>query len=374
MSEFGVEAVMEIRPSSRSLREAKATIEDEIGDLEVDITATVDDAGGGGGRASRDRAMSRRLQDKQLDHLRSVVDAGEENLELDQDRNTILREMLETMEAGNYAQATDRDGGKPPRGRRGRDVGLGLGALGVALLSLIGSGAASGAPTEDPNALPIPPEEAPGGSPGPTPVTSPNSLPRGTGLTPGDGTGTPSPTPGPGGNDSPMPNIGPEEIVGGAAAGASAYGLSKGISQLLGGASGVAQSVFSGAPAAVAAGAAKDSQNKPRDQQGWLEKIFGDAFESTGVGGASSPAAFINMQSALETGQNLGDGGGNRAGERQRQRRGGPPENINVNVTLEGATERDVRDAMEKAKEEAVNEVAGGFSGGGSGSNRLTRR
>jgi len=47
--DFSTEAVFDATVATGSLRDARATIEDELGDIEVEVAAAVDSDSGGGG-------------------------------------------------------------------------------------------------------------------------------------------------------------------------------------------------------------------------------------------------------------------------------------------------------------------------------------
>lgn len=104
MTDFATEATFEAVIDSASLRDARQTVEDELGDIEVEVAAQTSGAGGAGGgeMASRDRAMGRKLQSQQLDTL-------DENLGLDEERNDLLQEIVETE--AKVAAQTDSGGG-----------------------------------------------------------------------------------------------------------------------------------------------------------------------------------------------------------------------------------------------------------------------
>lgn len=132
MTEFETGALLELEVSQQSLREARATIEDDLGDVEVDVSATAaDDVSGGGSRiAGRERAMSRQLSNNQLSVLQEIDDRGEDMHTLAIERNELLADLVDEMESGNRASARSGGGGLG-------GVGLALG--GVTLAAGLGS-------------------------------------------------------------------------------------------------------------------------------------------------------------------------------------------------------------------------------------------
>lgn len=133
MSEFSSEVELVVRPEPSSLRSTRTTIQKEIGDVEVTVAPDVQGAsskvssGSGGSRiAGRERAMSRQLQSAQNDHLAY-------NVELDETRNDLLRELIDETESGNFTRA--RMGGLGGLGMLGG--GLGLAAAGAAMAPAI---------------------------------------------------------------------------------------------------------------------------------------------------------------------------------------------------------------------------------------------
>lgn len=131
MASFDTEAVFEAVVDSSSLRSARDKIESELGDVEVQVTAQTGSSGGG--KAPRDRAMSRRLQDQQLDAL-------DEGLGLDEERNRLLEQLVDSQEQDTYNRAS---GG---RGGMGSALGMLGGIAGLGMAGIVGavSGAGGG--------------------------------------------------------------------------------------------------------------------------------------------------------------------------------------------------------------------------------------
>lgn len=139
MSDFSTSFELEAQVSQRSLRSARSTIEDELNDVTVDVDASASNqmSSGGTRMAGKERAMSRSLLSDQAQQLSTLADHIQENLGLNEERNDILRDILDAQEL------TAREDG----GDRFRLPGLG-GAIGMAgggllIAALVGQGLAS---------------------------------------------------------------------------------------------------------------------------------------------------------------------------------------------------------------------------------------
>ena len=131
MTDFSVAATLEAQVSQSSLRSARQEIEDELGGIEVDISASVaDQIASGSGAAATDGGQP--LASSQLEtattYLDTATDELSENLGLNEERNTILRELLDAQEL-----AAQESGGNN-RLRLGSVGGLLSGGLGIAAL------------------------------------------------------------------------------------------------------------------------------------------------------------------------------------------------------------------------------------------------
>ena len=153
MTEFSTEAVFEATVSSSALKSARQTVEDELGNMEVQVAAQVEKGGdSGGGNPARDRAMGRRNQSRQIDALtdiqasvseqptsEAILDEWETEHQLDETRNELLRDLADAQEQQNYDQSA--------RGARGGNglgklLGVAVGARALSALSAV-AGAAS---------------------------------------------------------------------------------------------------------------------------------------------------------------------------------------------------------------------------------------
>jgi len=154
----GVE--LDVTVSSSSLRSARKTIEDGLGDVEATVSPNgpAYSGGGSGGSevASREAAMSRQLLSSQNNKLDSVTDSWGENLELNERRNFLLEELLEATGSGEGGGLD----GPTPRGNGGLLGGLAGGAalLGLGALTIGGLGLGKLSDIEVPD---IPPLEVP---------------------------------------------------------------------------------------------------------------------------------------------------------------------------------------------------------------------
>lgn len=415
MPSFDTEAVFEARVSQRSLRDARATIEDELGGIEVDVAAPTS----GNEIASRERAMSRQLQDQQLDTLAGisdqlendrVLDEWEVEHELSRERNLLLEQLLEQSEKDSFNKALNGGGGL---GGVGALAGVAGVALGGGLISFlqdfkfdapdipdVGYDGPASIPVDAPDSIPvdspesipvdIPPIPPLGIDPPPFSVPIPVAEPGEGGETGGgsdtttspdtDGTGTTDvppnpfiepdsvadPTSSPGDTPSYFPSRAPgaEVVVGGIAAGSALGAAAKYGSRAARGAKGAA-GVAAGAPAAVAADAARDAKSTPRGQQSWLERLIDDALpDNLGSGASTTPiaAAGVGMGANM-----LMDA--NRSG--QRQQTGDVNLNASPTFNLQGVSRRDLDRTLDQMKSELLSEVEKKLGGGGSG--RLRR-
>ncbi|QLK25408.1 hypothetical protein HYG81_15140 [Natrinema zhouii] len=120
MAEFSTSATIDVQVSPGSLREARGTIEDELGGAQVDVSSST--GGGSGGRmAGRERAMGRQLQTETNNHLT-------ENLDLNRERNELLRRLVDINEKD--AQTSRGGGGM------GGALGLAIGGIGLGSMLL----------------------------------------------------------------------------------------------------------------------------------------------------------------------------------------------------------------------------------------------
>gem|GEM_PF-2433127 len=127
MTEFSTEAVFEATVSSSSLKSARQTVEDELGNMEVQVAAQVEKGGdSGGGNPARDRAMGRRNQSRQIDALtdiqasvseqptsEAILDEWETEHQLGETRNELLRDLADAQ----VEKGGDSGGGNPARDR-----------------------------------------------------------------------------------------------------------------------------------------------------------------------------------------------------------------------------------------------------------------
>jgi len=127
VTEFSTEAVFEATVSSSSLKSARQTVEDELGNMEVQVAAQVEKGGdSGGGNPARDRAMGRRNQSRQIDALtdiqasvseqptsEAILDEWETEHQLGETRNELLRDLADAQ----VEKGGDSGGGNPARDR-----------------------------------------------------------------------------------------------------------------------------------------------------------------------------------------------------------------------------------------------------------------
>jgi len=127
VTEFSTEAVFEATVSSSALKSARQTVEDELGNMEVQVAAQVEKGGdSGGGNPARDRAMGRRNQSRQIDALtdiqasvseqptsEAILDEWETEHQLGETRNELLRDLADAQ----VEKGGDSGGGNPARDR-----------------------------------------------------------------------------------------------------------------------------------------------------------------------------------------------------------------------------------------------------------------
>lgn len=83
MADFSTSVDLELEVSSRSLRSARSTIEQELGDIEIGVTA------GGGAGAGRQQGQ-----------LAGILDANRRQFELAEQRNDLLDEIKDSLDGG----------------------------------------------------------------------------------------------------------------------------------------------------------------------------------------------------------------------------------------------------------------------------------
>lgn len=138
MTDFSTSALLELQVSQSSLKSARQTIESELGGAEVDVAATA--ASGGG--ASGSGGLAAAGLDTANTHLSAARDHLSENITLNEERNTLLREILDAQEMA--AQSSGSNGGRLPSRLLGGGLGI-LGGLTVALASVNWTGVVTGA-------------------------------------------------------------------------------------------------------------------------------------------------------------------------------------------------------------------------------------
>jgi len=135
MSDFTTSSLLEVTVSQSSLRDARAEIEDEVGDVTVDVDAST--SGGSASsqlsnRRSREAAMSRQLLSGQSETLTSISDQLDGGLDLDETRNDLLREILDETES---IRSSSNSGGNMLRSVG--SLGAGLAAAGVGITGVL---------------------------------------------------------------------------------------------------------------------------------------------------------------------------------------------------------------------------------------------
>lgn len=119
MSEFETKSLLDVEVSRRSLRSAQKTIEDDLGDVTVDIQASTSDPTSASSqlqrsvadRHSRENAMSRQLLSGQSETLSMISGQVDDLLDLAEERNDLLRAMLRENEKGDFTRAKGGGGG-----------------------------------------------------------------------------------------------------------------------------------------------------------------------------------------------------------------------------------------------------------------------
>lgn len=149
MTEFETSAIVDISVSSSSLREVRQEVENGIPDVKVDASTATNGGSGGGRMAGRERAMGRQIMTRQADTLDSIDGYGDENLALNEERNDLLRELVDI----NEKDAQSGRGGIPGGGMIAGGLGLAAGgiALGSMVLSDLGDRLGEALPDLDPS-------------------------------------------------------------------------------------------------------------------------------------------------------------------------------------------------------------------------------
>jgi hypothetical protein len=226
MTEFQTQVNLAVKPDPASLRAARQEIEDELGDVTVDVQAT------GGGQQSQ---LAGRDASKQTALLDQLVEDTDRNLDLNQTRNDLLRELIQAQETDTFTRAVGGGaGGAVGLGAGAGAVGLaGVGALGLLLQTIPDIPDNIDVP-EIPNKIPIPavddiPEEigiedlplplpvedipsieiAPPPFPIPIPVAEPGEGPKPDGQPQPETDPAPSPSPSPAPDGVDVPSFGP---------------------------------------------------------------------------------------------------------------------------------------------------------------------
>ena len=137
MSDFATSAALDVTVSPDSLRKARGTIEDELGGVEVEVgvSTTGGHSGGGGRMAGRERAMGRQLDTTRNDHLAGIDGHWIDNVDLNRERNDLLRQLVDITEKD--AQTVRGSGGG---GLAGGALGLAIGGVGLGSMLLSGLG------------------------------------------------------------------------------------------------------------------------------------------------------------------------------------------------------------------------------------------
>jgi len=142
MTEFETQNTVDVVVDDRSLTEAKADVEDALSSVPLDVQASVSGGGGGSEVAARDRARQRQLlttQTDSIDELREefaendVEGEWQEQHALSRERNRLLQQIAESIDEGNFDRAS-RSGGSLGMIMGGGAL-LGVGALSGVLSS-----------------------------------------------------------------------------------------------------------------------------------------------------------------------------------------------------------------------------------------------
>jgi hypothetical protein len=355
--EFETEAVFEATIDPRSLREARRTVEDEVGDLPVDVQMQASAGGAGGSR------------DWDIEH------------DLSRERNQLLRRLVDANEQGNFDRALRGGGGALGGLVGGGALALGLGAAGLAgALGGLGEGLSLNVPDIPPLPVPnippldipsIPPLEVPSIPPldvpnippleipeiDPIPVNAPEAIPlvppddtpSGSGEGSGTGEGTGGDSGAPDGLPVTPPELNPPEVVGGAAAaGAGALAAREAARRLSGGGLGGTPSAAApfAAPAIVAGDVGRRADEQPADQRNIIERFFANLRPN--LGGTTAATAALTSSS------------GNRAEQNR-------PVNINATseARVEGVGRREAERIAERKAQEMADEIRRNLSGRG---------
>jgi hypothetical protein len=437
VTEFATTSIIEVRVDQSSLRDARKIIEDDLGDVTVDVDASspsgqLSNSGSAGvERRSRENALSRQLLNSQSDTLsgiqetieeRPALDEWETQHELSQERNDLLRELVETTEDGNFQRA--KSGGLGVSSMLGGALGLSmLGAVGIGTLITgtisfadrvigeidisdyiddSGDGSESGEDAGDVTPVPPPVPVTPGPrTPRPTQPPSPTgpSTPDGppapdsppSPVTPTHPNRDPNPDrnpllPSPGSNRSPspgdnggmgIPTPSPSEAVGLGSAGIGAYlarnTIRSGISSATSAVGGT--SVGFPAPSSLLRKQFSDLLGNPEKERRAASMHGPGGF---GIGGtpASGSVSAERLRGRRPTNRRTdrdrsSESRTNKARER-RQQRGDII--VKQKFRIDGASKREIERKMREAKKEAVREVEKKLGGGGgSGSARMRR-
>ncbi|PHQ44661.1 hypothetical protein DJ68_17320 [Halorubrum sp. C3] len=412
MTEFETQNTVDVVIDDRSLTEAKADVEDALSSVPLDVQAEVSGAGSGSEVAARDRARQRQLLTDQTSSIEELSETFEETdieaewqeeHELSRERNRLLEQLVDAQEEGNFDRAARAGGGLLGGGAAilGGGALLGIGALSSVLSSFswpslpefswpelpdlspppepdwhpldvvepdpVEVGEPKEQPVEDPKEQPVAdPKEQPVEDPKEQPVEDPEPV-----ETPQPDwvpieIGTPELS-----TDGVADGIGssiglPEILLGGAA---SAFGIEaiRSIGASTGGsaASGGAFLTPEGLGLTDPEGMNRRRQAINQRTPDWAnlpeipeDKYSGSVFSAEGR--QAQAEGFQNAASRIEEAINsfLDDGGGNDDNSQQRT-----DIRVESNVTVEGATKREVKRAMEKSKEDALREFNRKISG-----------
>jgi hypothetical protein len=403
MTEFSTEAVFEATIDPASLRDARRTIENELGDpkLPIDVRIDAQTKNGATGAPGPMDDRTTRLLERELE-----VEHG-----LSRERNELLRSIAGETEQQTFDRALSGGGGMG---------GMGAGLLGAGLGALAGSGLASalanfdpklkppkidipeipdvdvpvppaldpvdvdapkdipldhpdsipldypdGIPLEKPDWVPLPvanpdssPEDSPtDDSPSSDPTSDPNRTPSGyrkiRDRLPDDSPSSPpapvpfpdvTPTPQPGdGSPATGPTL-PEFLLGGAGAGYGALGLSRLTDALT--KSGSAASLPFMIPSLVASSTSRQAERKSPEQRNPIERLFADL--TPDVKHDPRMAMQYRTRTATES-----------ASMSVAKAKSQKPAEVTVETTVnvDGVTERDLDRAMEEAKRDVENKL-----------------
>lgn len=162
--EFTTSGALEVSVDERSLRDARQTIQDELGDVTVQVESSSSTSSSLSNRtsgASKERAMSRQLLNDQQDTLVEAREGIDDLVPMAEERNDLLRMLLEQQQEGDFVKAKKRGGGSSGGLMGGALVAGALAAgLGSSLVSFLEANFAwpDIPPVQPPN---IPPLKAP---------------------------------------------------------------------------------------------------------------------------------------------------------------------------------------------------------------------